>query len=107
MLSALDDPELDAVCAEPGRLKVRCFLSEPPRTSGEARPIGELACAHGWESLAMVIPTPTHPGRVLVRQCTDAEVQCRRRPHRSTFRRPARPRVWRPGARSPSTAAVE
>ena len=75
VLSVGEDDAVDALCADPAGLDVRCFAAEPFRTSGEARAFGALAREHGWDSVAVVTST-SHltRARVLVSQCVDARV---------------------------------
>lgn len=64
------------LCASDQPFEVICFVPEPSTTVGEARRVGELVDEYGWESIAVV--TSTHHvvrSRVLVGQCTDAEVR--------------------------------
>jgi hypothetical protein len=64
-----------SLCAGDHPYEVICFVPDPSTTAGEAREVGRLADEHGWSSLAVV--TSTHHvtrSRVLVGQCTDAEV---------------------------------
>ena len=65
-----------ALCAEDQPFDVVCFVPDPSTTVGEARRVGELVEEHGWGSIAVV--TSTHHvarSRVVVGQCTDAEVR--------------------------------
>jgi uncharacterized SAM-binding protein YcdF (DUF218 family) len=55
---------------------VACFEPSENSTAGEARTIGELAAAQGWERIALVTSTyHATRARLRVARCTDARVQ--------------------------------
>ena len=70
-----NEPSRD-LCDDPGDLVVYCFTADGTDTRAEARAVGELVAEHGWQRVTVVTST-YHAVRagVLVRRCTDAEVQ--------------------------------
>jgi uncharacterized SAM-binding protein YcdF (DUF218 family) len=64
------------LCEVPGALTVLCFEPEPSETRGEARALGRLVDEHGWTRIA-VVTNSYHLTRagLLIRRCTDVEVQ--------------------------------
>ena len=63
------------LCSQPQSFDVYCFTPDPDDTWGEARGIGALADANGWDELVAVTST-YHVTRVrtLLDRCTSADV---------------------------------
>jgi hypothetical protein len=71
-----DNEPARALCDDPGDLTVHCFTADGSDTRGEARAVGRLIAEHGW-SRVTVVTSGYHVVRagLLVRRCTDADVQ--------------------------------
>lgn len=71
--------EVPYQCTEPqpaARVHVLCFVPDPTTTEGEAREIGRLAAANGWNDIIVVTWT-THiaRSRYLIEQCYPRALQ--------------------------------
>jgi uncharacterized SAM-binding protein YcdF (DUF218 family) len=63
-------PVHEACAAKPTRYRIICFAPDPSTTRGEARELGALAKANGWNRVAVVAPTfHLTRARMLVRRC--------------------------------------
>ena len=71
-----DNEPARALCDDPGDLTVHCFTADGSDTRAEARALGRLVADHGWHRIT-VVTSGYHVVRagLLVRRCTDAEVQ--------------------------------
>lgn len=71
-----DNEPARRLCRDPGDLAVHCFAPDGSDTRAEARALGRIVAEHGWTRVTVVTSTyhVTRAG-LLVRRCTDAEVQ--------------------------------
>ncbi|MGY1716253.1 YdcF family protein [Geodermatophilus sp. SYSU D01106] len=83
-----DNESARALCVEPRELTVRCFRADGSDTRAEARALGRLVAEEGWTRIT-VVTSSYHVVRagLLVRRCTDAEVQVVDPPARMSLRR--------------------
>lgn len=70
-------PEANAMCGTAAEsYAIACFRPRPDTTAGEARVLGELARAQGWDRIAIVTSTyHATRARMRVERCVDAQVE--------------------------------
>lgn len=70
-----DTPEVRVMCQDGASFEVVCLQPDPDSTRDEARAVGDLARARGWQTLVVVTSTQhvTRAG-LLFRRCVDGTV---------------------------------